>query len=321
MRQPLLPLNALRAFEAAARHLSFAKAADELNVTPGALSHQIRGLEDLLGVKLFERKVRAVALSAEGRELLPDLQMGFTHLRAAMERLAARGASSVLVLSTPPGFTSKWLAPRLYRFSSAHPEADVRVSSSMGLANFRTDGIDAGIRTLPLPAPENDDLEIELLMEISYLPVCSPRLGLKRGSKPTRDKLKGVPLIHDESFAAMPDWAAWLTAAGLPEIEQARGLRFNSPDHALDAAIEGAGLLLANHVLAYDDLRTGRLVAPFSGMLPSRRGYFLVTPKSRRSDPRVEAMRTWLREEVGAMEAKVWGREGLLPPKAGRGLG
>lgn len=308
MRQPLLPLNALRAFEAAARHLSFAKAADELNVTPGALSHQIRGLEEQLSVKLFERKVRAVALTAEGRELLPDLQTGFSHLRTAVEKLALRETSNVLVLSTPPGFTSKWLAPRLYRFSSAHPEADVRVSSSMALANFRTDGIDAGIRTLSIPAPEIGDLDIELLMEIEYLPVCSPRLGLKRGSKPTRERLKGVPLIHDESFAAMPDWRAWSEAAGLPEMEHMRGLRFNSPDHALDAAIQGAGLLLANHMLAYDDLRTGRLVAPFPGMLPSRRGYYLVTPKSRRPHPQVEAMRIWLREEVAAMDPGVWAK-------------
>lgn len=317
MRHSLLPLNALRAFEAAARHSSFAKAADELNVTPGALSHQIRGLEEQIGVKLFERKVRAVALTEEGRALLPGLQTGFSHIRTAMEDLLSRREGSVVVLSTPPGFTSKWLAPRLYRFSAAHPETDVRVSSSMGLANFRNDGIDAAVRTLPVSSPQPDDLDVEKLIEIQYLPVCSPRLGLKPGSSPNRETLAGVPLIHDESFAAMPGWRDWLGSHGLRELDPGqeldqdhgldlgRGLRFNSPDHALDAAIEGAGLLLANNVLAYDDLRTGRLVAPFGGLVPSGRAYCLVVP-NRRSQARVEALRTWLRQEIAAMEPEVW---------------
>ena len=237
MRLPLLPLNALRAFEATARHLSFAKAAGELNVTPGALSHQIRGLETLLGVKLFERKVRAIALTDEGRDLLPGLQTGFSHIRAAMEQLKSRGEGNVLVLSTPPGFTSKWLAPRLYRFSSAHPGTDVRVSSSIAIANFRSDGIDAAIRTLPASPSADGDLDVVKLIDVDYLPVCSTRLGLKAGSRPTREHLAGVPLIHDESFKVMPGWREWLAGVGLADLEAGRGLHFNSPDHALDAAI------------------------------------------------------------------------------------
>ncbi len=143
------PLNALRAFEAAARHLSLTRAAVELNVTPGALSHQIRGLEDHLGLKLFDRGVRSMALTAAGKALHPGLQAGFLHIRDALAGLNRFSDTRVLVISTSPGFTSKWLAPRLYRFSLAHPDIDVRVSSSINNANFTTDGVDAAIRNLP----------------------------------------------------------------------------------------------------------------------------------------------------------------------------
>ena len=149
------PLNALRAFEAAARHLSLTKAALELNVTPGALSHQIRGLEDHLGFRLFDRGVRSIALTTAGKALQPGLQVGFLHIRDALASLNRLSHARVLVISTPPGFTSKWLAPRLYRFSIAHPEIDVRVSSSLNNANFTTDGVDAAIRYLAVDAPHD----------------------------------------------------------------------------------------------------------------------------------------------------------------------
>src|ERR1044072_1465043 len=145
MHRPMPPLNALRAFEAAARHLSLTKAAAELNVTAGALSHQIRGLEDLLGGKLFERGVRSISLTAAGRQVAPGPQTGFLHLRGAVANLAASDSERVLVISTPPGFTSKWLAPRLYRFAAANPEIDTRITSSMASANFMTDGVDVAM--------------------------------------------------------------------------------------------------------------------------------------------------------------------------------
>ena len=141
------PLNALRAFEAAARHLSLTRAAEELHVTAGALSHQIRGLEDLLGLKLFERHVRSIALTSAGKQLYPGLQTAFVHIRDAVAGLSNAADDRVLVISTPPGLTAKWLAPRLYRFSAAHPEIDVRISSSLGIANFTTDGVDVALRT------------------------------------------------------------------------------------------------------------------------------------------------------------------------------
>ena len=152
MHKPMPPLNALRAFEAAARHLSLTKAAQELHVTAGALSHQIRGLEELLGLRLFERRVRSIGLTPAGKLLYPGLQTGFNHIRDAVTGLGSASQERVLVISTPPGFTAKWLAPRLYRFASAYPEIDVRVSSSSSNANFTTDGVNVAIRHMPIEA-------------------------------------------------------------------------------------------------------------------------------------------------------------------------
>ncbi|MBV9287190.1 MAG: transcriptional regulator GcvA [Hyphomicrobiales bacterium] len=305
------PLNALRAFEAAARHLSLTKAAVELHVTPGALSHQIRGLEDHLGLKLFDRGVRSIALTAAGKALQPGLQAGFLHIRDAVAGLNRLEDARVLVISTPPGLTSKWLAPRLYRFSLAHPEIDVRVSSSLHNANFTTDGVDAAIRNLPVPGVKTRDgardeaLEVEMLLELSLVPVCSPALVNKHGPFTSPDMLKRAPLIHDESLAArasVPTWAHWFEAAGVKDADVSRGLRFSSADHALDATVEGAGVLLAFDALAYDDLRTGRLVTPFDLALPSRRAYAFVCLKSRRDSAKVRAFRAWLMEEAAALK-------------------
>jgi LysR family transcriptional regulator, glycine cleavage system transcriptional activator len=277
----------------------------ELNVTPGALSQQIRGLEDNLGVKLFDRGVRSIALTAAGKALYPGLQAGFLHIRDAVANLRAVGNTRVLVVSTPPGFTSKWLAPRLYRFSIAHPEIDVRVSSSMTTANFTTDGVDAAIRNLPVGAADDKALEVEKLLDQTLMPVCSPAFVEKHGPFTSPDMLRGVPLIHDDSFssrAVMPNWSDWFEAAGVREIDVSRGLRFNSADHALDATVEGAGVFLAHDALAYDDLRTGRLVTPFDLTLPSGRCYCFVCAKQRRESPNVRAFRAWLKEEAAAVD-------------------
>jgi LysR family transcriptional regulator, glycine cleavage system transcriptional activator len=301
------PLNALRAFEATARHLSLTKAALELNVTPGALSHQIRGLEDHLGVKLFDRGVRSIALTAAGKALHPGLQAGFLTIRDALASLNALSDTRVLVISTPPGFTAKWLAPRLYRFSIACPEIDVRISSSMTNANFATDGVDAAIRNLAVDAASDEVLEVEKLLDQTLVPVCSPAFAEKYGPFTSPDTLKGVPLIHDDSFSSrvdMPNWADWFAAAGMKDADVSRGLRFNSADHALDATVQGAGVLLAHDVLAYDDLRTGRLIAPFDLTLPSGRCYCFVCPKKRRDSANVLAFRAWLRQEAAALD---WG--------------
>ena len=307
MHKPMPPLNALRAFEAAARHLSLTKASRELNVTAGALSHQIRGLEDMLGVKLFERRVRSIALTAEGKLLYPGLQTGFTQIRDAVAGLNTGSDERVLVISTPPGFTAKWLAPRLYRFASAHPEIDVRISSSFTAANFVTDGVDMAVRNMPSTRLPDPALEADKLMDMVVVPVCSPRLIEAHGPLDTPEALAHVPLIHDDTLAArieVPTWADWFKTAGVANVDVSRGLRFNSADHALDAAGEGAGVLLAHTVLAYDELRTGRLVIPVDLALETGRAFYVVHPSKRRQ-PRVVAFREWIKQEVAALD---WAR-------------
>ncbi len=305
--QILPPLNGLRAFEAAARHLSLTKAAAELHVSPGAISHQIRGLEALLGVQLFERRVRAIALTAAGKLLYPGVQTGFAHLREAVDGLKAADGTRVLVVSTPPGLTAKWLAPRLYRFAAAHPEIDTRISSSINNANFTTDGVHVAIRQLPeQPAPD-PALEMEKLITLSLVPVCSPAFLERHAPLDTAERLARVPLIHDETFlprARVPTWTDWFRAAGVAHADIPRGLTFNTADHALDAASEGAGVLLAQNILAYDQLRSGRLVIPVPLALPSGRAYYLVRPRRGGARPQVDAFSRWLGQEVGALD---WG--------------
>jgi LysR family transcriptional regulator, glycine cleavage system transcriptional activator len=322
MHIPMPSLNGLRAFEVAARHLSLMRAAQELNVTAGALSHQIRGLEDMLGVKLFERRVRAIALTPAGKLLYPGLQTGFARIQEAVAGLGLAGDDRVLVISTPPGFTAKWLAPRLYRFAAAHPEIDVRVSSSFGFANFTTDGVDVAIRNMPVDAANDPALVVERLVDLSLLPVCSPRLIKTHGSLAKAEALARVPLIHDDSFVRHPEaptWADWFKAAGVIGVDISRGLRFNSTDHALDAAGEGAGALLAHDLPAYDDLRTGRLVIPVNLPLATGRAYCFVCPKTRSERPHVQAFRAWLKQELAAVDWKKTGTAGMAGGRKRRG--
>jgi LysR family transcriptional regulator, glycine cleavage system transcriptional activator len=305
MHNAMPPLTALRAFEAAARHLSLTKAADELHVTAGALSHQIRGLEELLGVQLFERRVRSIALTDAGKLLYPGLQTGFTHIRDAVAGLGRLGTDRVLVISTPPGLTSKWLAPRLYRFASAYPDIDPRISSTLTNSNFTTDGVDVAVRNLSLTPARDPALVIERLVELAFIPVCSPQFLATHGPLDSPAALARAPLIHDDTLvgrANIATWEDWFKAAGIADVDVSRGLRFNSADHALDACGEGAGMLLTHDLLAYDDLRTGRLVIPVRLPLRSERGYFFVCPTNRQDHPHVQAFRTWIKQEVAALD-------------------
>jgi LysR family transcriptional regulator, glycine cleavage system transcriptional activator len=298
-------LSALRAFEAAARHLSLTQAARELSVTPGALSHQIRGLEEFLGIKLFERRVRSIALTSAGKQLYPGLQTGFGNIREAIQSLDAAHAAHVLVVSTSPGFTSKWLAPRLYRFGAAYPDIDVRISSAAANANFATDGVDLAVRNMPADPTPDSALEVEKLVDVTYIPVCSPRLIEKHGLVKSAQALARLPLIHDESLLARragPNWSDWFAAVGVANADLNRGLRFTSADHALDAAGEGAGVLLAHDIMTYDWLRTGRLIIPVKFALPAGRNFSLVWPKGRKPGPAAEKFRRWIKEEAAALD-------------------
>lgn len=311
MTRPLPPLTALRAFEATARHLSFTRAADELSVTPAALSHQIRGLEDLLGERLFLRKVRQIALTPAGELLYPGLHAAFTQIRQTVDLLESRSSDRVLVISAPPGFTAKWLAPRLYRFMMAHPEIDTRVSASTALATFGADGVDVAIRNT---TGSFQGLWVRRLVGITLLPVVSPRLVAEFGSLDHPSRLAELPLIHDDMLGklpGMPNWSNWFEAAGVTGVDLTRGVRFSSADHALEAACEGAGVLLGQRVLAHEDLRNGRLVAPFALELEAGRSFQVVCPDGHQARPKIKAFCDWLDSEVQLMEASpLWPHDG-----------
>ena len=295
------PLNALRAFEAAARHLSFKKAADELNVTPAALSHQIRGLEDFLQTKLFHRRTRRVELAEAGRLIQPEVSEGFESLQRAVRRLVHSHDDNVIVVTAGPAFSAKWLAPRLYRFVAAHPEIDLRIAANLALTEFRGDGIDAAIR---FGSGDYPGLFSELLFEDVMLPMCSP--SLLQGASPIRTPadLRHATLIHDESLVHIapeaPDWRSWLQLAGVDGVDAGRGLRFNLADHAIDAAVEGAGVVLARKVLAQRDLDSGRLVAPFGMEMNVKRAFYFVCPKGHENRDNIRLFRQWLASEVAA---------------------
>jgi len=301
MSPPLAPLNALRAFEAIARHLSFAKAADELHVTPAALSHQIRAFEEQLGLPLFHRRTRAIELTDTGRLIYPGLHAGFESVRGAMAQLDRSRDGNVLVISATPGLVAKWLMPRLWRFLHAHPDIDARVSASLKIADFAAEGVDVAIR---LSKENHPELYAERLFNDSVLPVCSPRL-VERGLRSPAD-LPRFPLIHYDipmSMRAPPLWADWFVVAGL-QGDATRGLKVNVADHALDAAVAGAGVSLSFKLIASDDVHSGRLVTPFGPELPLASGYNFVCPKGHEKRPNVRAFRDWLFAEMEETKGK-----------------
>jgi len=296
MRRPMPPLNALKAFEATARHLSFTKAAAELHVTPAALSHQIRGLEDLLGLKLFFRRARAIELTDAARLIYPGIQTGFENLRQAVERLEPTRQDRVLVVSATPGLTAKWLAPKLYRFLAKHPDIDTRISAGSSYVNFASDSVDVGIR---LSSGNHPELYVEKLSDEWLLPLCSPKL--LEGIHPLRSPkdLVHFTLIQVDLPGVVPTWSDWFQMAGVDGIESTRGLRLNVADHALDAASESAGVVLAYKLVASRDIGLGRLIIPFGPEIPlPGRSYFFVCQKGHEKRAPVKAFRDWIFAEI-----------------------
>lgn len=297
MLRPQLPLSGFRSFESAARWQSFARAAEELCVTPAAISHQVRALEDYLGVKLFVRTGRTVHLTEAGRELLPELSAGFERMEAGLRRVrAARVEPGVVTVTMPPSFAAKWFVPRLEAIRAALPDVDVRVDTATRLVDFEADEIDLAIR-YGLGGYEGAE-SVELFRE-EVFPVCAPVLA-KTLRRP--DDLSGVLLIHDETTGKdpnFPDWRAWLAAAGAEGVDHERGLRFRLSSMAVQAAIDGQGVVLGRRVLVADDLEAGRLERPFATALPAEPSYWLVMPIGPRSAG-AEALRGWLLREAGA---------------------
>lgn len=292
MSRKLPPLNPLPSFEAAARLLSFSKAADELHVTHGAISRAIKTLEDQLGVLLFERATRAVRLTAVGEPYARAVREALDQLALATTLATARHSSTTLNVSTSDGFAGKWLVPRLYRFRRAHGEVDVRVSTTGALTNFLGDGIDVAIR---YGGGNYPGLTTELLMGEEVFPVCSPRLLKGRHALRTPADLRHHTLIRD----AYPiDWAKWLASAGVKGIDPNRGLTFDSYTFAVEAAVQGEGVVLGRTMLVAGDLAAGRLVRPFEHALNAYSSFYLVYPPDAIRQPKVKAFRDWLLAEI-----------------------
>jgi len=285
------PLSALRAFEAAARHMSFSQAADELHVTPAAISHQIHALEQDLGVKLFHRMNRSIELTVSARVLLPGLSEAFAGIQSSVRRLRAHNDTGTLTVTASPSFAAKWLVLRLHRFQEQCFEVDVRISATDNVVDLTKGDFDIAIR---YGAGHYPGLEVELLLKNEVFPACSPQLLAKSPALSTPDDLPLHDLIHDQAIERdplVPTWPMWLKAAGVKNIPAATGLSFNNMHLALDAAIAGHGVVLAQSTIAAADLAAGRLVRLFSLALPDQFAYYIVTAPGALDRPKVRAFR------------------------------
>jgi LysR family transcriptional regulator, glycine cleavage system transcriptional activator len=291
----LLPsLNGLRAFEAAARHLSFTRAASELNVTQTAISHQIRRLEEQLGLKLFVRRNRTLALTREAESYLPAVRAAFEDLRRATQRLKRPRRDGLLTLSTLASLAAKWLLPRVVAFQEAHPGIEVRVSASTHLVDFQREEIDMAVRYGRGDWP---GLRAHWLMAEDIFPVCSPALLKGRHPLKRPEDLAHHTLLH--ATLSREDWQLWLTAAGLPtELAQRRGLTFDQSFMCIQAAIEGLGVALGRSAFVEADIAQGRLVVPFDVVLPAEAGFYIVAPEETADDPKIALFRDWLIKSV-----------------------
>ena len=304
MSDRLPPLTALRAFEAAARHMSFARAAAELNVTPAALSYQIKALEADLGQPVFRRLNRAVELTEAGRCLAPGTRDAFSTLQGAWRSTKRLTDSGVLTVTAGPAFTSKWLAPRMYDFAQAHKEIDLRFSATLRLIDFDRDEVDVAIR---FGLGHDKDVYSRPLIREWMTPMMTPEVAAR--VKAPND-LADVPLIHDDSvtvFKLATGWEAWTKAEGI-DIDISHGARFSQADHALDAAIAGAGVVLGRVSLATRALESGRLVAPFPLGLISEAQFRFICPLGHEKRPHIAAFEAWVLHEIERSEKFLEGR-------------
>lgn len=303
MKSPV-HLNALRAFEASARHQSFSAAAAELNVTPAAVGQLVRTLEEWLGAPLFQRsssgRIRLVATEAAQRAL-PDIRAGFDRLKLGLETLKEGSPSGVLTVAVSPAFAAKWLLPRIDGFQSAWPDTDVRLDTNLKPVDFVAQGVDIGVRYGLGHWP---GLVAEKLMDEEIYPVCSPELLRGREGFSGPDTLSGETLIHDLSMdghSGFPTWKIWFNAAGMSDISTARGMKINNSAAVLQAAAEGHGIALARSVMARDDLAAGRLVRLFPEIqVASSLAYYVIYRPECASMPKLVAFRDWLLREAAA---------------------
>ncbi|MBL8393575.1 MAG: transcriptional regulator GcvA [Candidatus Accumulibacter sp.] len=312
MTYRLPPLNALRAFEAAARHLSFKDAATELSVTPTAISHQIRGLEDYLGFALFRRLTRALELTREGRLMLPRVREGLQCFAAAIESTRQHQTGGRLLVTTPPAFASRWLIRHLPGFTAEHPEVQIHMSASMETIDARDAANVSGLAGIDVRDDETEvfirfgrgqyaGCRVDRLFSPAYAVVCSPRLLFAMRPLTVPADLRWHNLLHDESIMELldrPSWGEWLHLAGVLGIDPDAGTHFSDPGLVLSAAIDGVGIALASKPLVEAEVAAGRLVQPFDLVIRRTQAYYLVVPEAVADRPIVDAFRQWLRREA-----------------------
>ena len=298
-KRRLPSLNALRAFEAAARHLSFTRAADELAVTQGAVSHQVKALEQQLGLPLFHRQNQGLTLTSAGQAYLPVVRDAFDRLAAGTEQLLAAEQSRRLTISVSPNFAAKWLVPRIGQFVEQHPDIDLRINAALHHVDFAREDVDMAVRHGEGHWPE---LHVVRLCREELFPACSPKL--LEGPRPLRTPtdLRHHTLLHLDDRR---DWQKWLDAAGVEGVDLSRGVVFNQASMAIRAAVDGQGIALARTALAALLLLEGRLVRPFPLALQVRYAYYIVCPKATAERPKIRLMRDWLLAEAAADEAKL----------------
>lgn len=310
MQQRLPPLNALRAFEAAARHCSFSRAAEELNVTKAAISHQIRTLEDYLGFPLFIRHNRGISLTEAAERALPGLRAGFDMLSEAVNAMrSAPGEAEMIAVWMAPSFATKWLIPRLHRFSAAHPEIDMRIMSDVQLLDV-TSGMEAIERLtrshevdviIRFGSGDYPGYHVDRLFDVGGIPLCSPTLLNDPDRPPLNEPadLARQVLLHDDTdYPGRPTWEAWLQTYGIEGVNPRRGLHFNHVQMAMEAAIDGQGILLSMDELARLDVAEGRLAVPFDMRLPLEHSYHVVRNDTAHARRSVRQFVDWLLQEA-----------------------
>ena len=304
MPRPLPPLNSLRAFEAAARHLSFTRAAEELHVTQAAISHQVKALEERIGVKLFRRLTRGLLLTEDGHALLPDLREAFDRLAQAVDRIGRHGGQGTLNISLLTTFALGWLVPRLPLFQAAHPSIDVRLTTTARLIDFAVEDVDVAIRygTGGWPGLRSDKIFDDVIT-----PLCNARFKEKL-RKPA--DIFTVPLLHEQYEH---DWRTWFRAAGLSVGQLKKGPIFDSTRVAIEAAIVGVGVACGAPSLFSAEIANGQLYQPFDLVVPNGKAYWLICPEATAERPKIKALREWMLEEAA--------RPAPAPPRADRSSG
>jgi LysR family transcriptional regulator, glycine cleavage system transcriptional activator len=290
MARRLPPLSALRPFEAAARLESFSRAAQELNLTHGAVSRQVRALEDHVSVELFSRHGKRVALTPDGRAFAERIRNALQEIAQAADALASRKRDPRLTVSVLPSFASRWLMPRLIRFMEAHPKIEVNVLASTALTHFADEGVDVAIRFGRGPWPPH---VCEHFLDDEYFPVASPRFNRGKLPKAPEDLLRVRIMLEERDY-----WERWFEAAGVQLAARLEGPTFNDSTYSLQAAARGEGVALARRSIVGEDLERGTLKRLFRIAVPSRESYWFVSPKELAQAPKVKAFRDWVKAEL-----------------------